>query len=605
MFLGNTGGNFIRQQTFRGSFGLNPGPGLWLMLLLLLLIWCLPLQLRDLLMPDEGRYAQIPQAMLATGDWLTPRLNDLKYFEKPPLQYWLSAIGFALFGQHDWVARLWPALCGLFSLFVTWHLALLLARQSGADTPAARRAGHWSVLILASTLWHGFYARGLTLDMMLSCWLLAALYCFIRAQAGVLPETSSPPTSSPPPARWMLGCWLALAAAVMTKGPVGLVLPGMALVLCLLWQHDGRLMRQVLRQMQWLRGMALFLLLVSPWFVLMARAHPEFTEYFFLHEHLARFSSTGHSRSGAWWYFIAMLVLAFFPWSVLLFDALRAPRRDDRAGTATAAIDGDLLLRIFVIATLLFFSLSSSKLPAYILPLIAPLAALAGVRLLRLQLFPAHLSWRFGLGTMLALLLCVGLMLVDGREPVSLTSRLALARLQDWLLLASVLMTVASVLAWWLVRRQRLAEALVCLAALSLLAGTLVMLGVQRLSEKYSSADLVQQLRHSLRDQAADNPIDPFDPAQPFYAVAGFDQTLPYYLGRAVTLVEQMDEMAFGAQQEPAKVIRERDAFLRRWAPGDFALVREQDWPALQRAGMQGRVLAQGGGRLIVQRPAP
>ena len=107
------------------------------------------------------------------------------------------------------------------------------------------------------------------------------------------------------------------------------------------------------------------------------------------------------------------------------------------------------------------------------------------------------------------------------------------------------------------------------------------------------------------RSQSSDKTGDPFDPAQPFYAVAGFDQTLPYYLGRAVTLVEQMDEMAFGAQQEPAKVIRERDAFLQRWAPGDFALVREQDWPALQRDGMQGRVLAQGGGRLIVQRPAP
>jgi hypothetical protein len=87
--------------------------------------------------------------------------------------------------------------------------------------------------------------------------------------------------------------------------------------------------------------------------------------------------------------------------------------------------------------------------------------------------------------------------------------------------------------------------------------------------------------------------------------VAAFDQTLPYYLGRAVTLVEQMDEMEFGARQEPAKVIRERDAFLRRWSqdgPGSFALVRAQDWPELQRAGMQGRVLAQGGGRLIVQR---
>ena len=585
-------------------------PGLWLLLLALLLIWCLPLQLRDLLMPDEGRYAQIPQAMLATGDWLTPRLNDLKYFEKPPLQYWLSAIGFAMFGQHDWVARLWPALCGLFSLFLTWHLAVLLARQAGAGLEIGRRAGLWSVLMLVSTLWHGFYARGLTLDMMLSCWLLAALYCFIRAQGGVSPDTSTPPQT----ARWMLACWLALAAAVMTKGPVGLVLPGMALVLCLLWQRDWRLLLQVLRQMQWLRGMAFFLLLVSPWFVLMARAHPEFTEYFFLHEHLARFSSAGHARGGAWWYFSAMLVLAFFPWSVLLFDALRAPQGDGRAGTAPTAIDGDLLLRIFVIATLLFFSLSSSKLPAYILPLIAPLAALAGVRLVRLQQFPARLSWRFGLGAILALLLCIGLTLVDGREPVSVTSRLALTRLQDWLLLASLLVSLGSVLAWWLVRRQRLAEALAGLALLSLLAGTLVMLGVQRLSEKYSSADLVQQLRQAVADNAGDpgpgslGAGNPFDPVQPFYAVAAFDQTLPYYLGRAVTLVEQMDEMEFGARQEPAKVIRERDAFLRRWSqdgPGSFALVRAQDWPELQRAGMQGRVLAQGGGRLIVQRSVP
>jgi 4-amino-4-deoxy-L-arabinose transferase-like glycosyltransferase len=125
------------------------------------------------------------------------------------------------------VARLWPALCGLFSLFLTWHLAVLLARQAGGSPEIGRRAGLWSVLMLVSTLWHGFYARGLTLDMMLSCWLLAALYCFIRAQGGVSPDTSTPPQT----ARWMLACWLALAAAVMTKGPVGLVLPGMALVL--------------------------------------------------------------------------------------------------------------------------------------------------------------------------------------------------------------------------------------------------------------------------------------------------------------------------------------------------------------------------------------
>ena len=117
--------------------------GLWLLLLALLLIWCLPLPLRDLLMPDEGRYAQIPQAMLASGDWLTPRLNDLKYFEKPPLVYWSVAAGMTVLGSSEAAVRMTGAVFALGGVLLTYAAGRRLFN---------RAAGLVAAVVLGSSL---------------------------------------------------------------------------------------------------------------------------------------------------------------------------------------------------------------------------------------------------------------------------------------------------------------------------------------------------------------------------------------------------------------------------------------------------------------------
>ena len=98
-----------------------PRPAVLAFLLLIFFsVWFGVIEYRKLVKPDEGRYAEVPREMVATGDWLTPRLNGIKYFEKPPMQYWATATAYFAFGQHHWTARLWSALTGLLGLFVIW-----------------------------------------------------------------------------------------------------------------------------------------------------------------------------------------------------------------------------------------------------------------------------------------------------------------------------------------------------------------------------------------------------------------------------------------------------------------------------------------------------
>ena len=105
---------------------------LWLLLLAVAVIWFGTLEYRKLVKPDEGRYAEISREMVASGDWLTPRLNDLKYFEKPPLQYWATATAYTLFGEHQWTSRLWSALTGFAGLLLVWFAGTrLFGREAG------------------------------------------------------------------------------------------------------------------------------------------------------------------------------------------------------------------------------------------------------------------------------------------------------------------------------------------------------------------------------------------------------------------------------------------------------------------------------------------
>lgn len=338
------------------------------------LLGLLPLFIRPLWEPDETRYAEIPREMLATGDWLAPRLQGFLYFEKPPLQYWLSAASMKLFGLNAVAARLPLALAAGLMMLAAWRLAWRL----GARRPA------WAAILAGTTLLGFVTGQLLTLDALFTAFTLAALAAAVEAVTARMEDRPHLP--------WTLGAFAACAAAMLTKGLAGPVLLGGVLLFSLpvAWR-DARLRRAVLATGFHPLGWALFLALAAPWFVLVDRAHPGHAAYFFIHEHFARFSSNVHNRQGAAnplldkLYFVGVLALGLLPW--LSMAALGLKRGFAFFRRASGPVMAGASLRRWAVAAVwwaalwpfLFFTFSGSKLPPYVLPCVVPMLALACV----------------------------------------------------------------------------------------------------------------------------------------------------------------------------------------------------------------------------------
>ena len=287
---------------------------------------------RPLAHPDEGRYSEISREMAATGDWVTPRLNGIKYFEKPPLQYWASAAAFRLFGESPFTARIYTALAGLLALVAVGFTARRLA---GPD------AALLAVGVLLSSPYFLGMGGVVTLDMGLTAWTTVAVCAFLLAAAGPSAERR----------RWMLIAWAGMALAVLSKGLIGIVFPAAAVFLHCLVHRDWRL----LARLEWARGGALFLAITVPWFVLVSAANPEFPRFFFVHEHFERFLTKSHRRDEPWWYFWPILFAGFLPWMLALVPAAVEGWRREAAAAGFPWRRFALLWSGFI---LLFFSAS-------------------------------------------------------------------------------------------------------------------------------------------------------------------------------------------------------------------------------------------------------
>ncbi len=340
------------------------------------LIWlCLglvPLFLRPLWEPDEARYAEIPREMLALGDWLTPRLNFVLYFEKPPLQYWLSALSMKAFGHSAIAARLPLALATLVSMAA----AYLLARRLGARRPM------WAAFMVATTILGFISAQILTLDALFSAFLVASVVFAAEAVTARYEGRGA--------MAWTLGAFATAALALLTKGLAAPVLLGgvMLASLAFAWR-DSKLRNLVLRVLFDPFGWLLFLAISAPWFWFVEKANPGHAQFFFIHEHFARFTSNVHARQGAKnpildkLYFVGVLLVGLLPWLSASVAGLWRGWRFARRSKGPMA-EGGALHRWTVGFTLmafavpfLFFSASGSKLTQYILPVVVPLVALA------------------------------------------------------------------------------------------------------------------------------------------------------------------------------------------------------------------------------------
>jgi len=321
-------------------------PGL---ILAFVVFYLLPLMTHGLWIPDETRYGQISQEMLLSGNWVAPHFMGIRYFEKPIAGYWMIAIGQAIFGDNLFGVRIASAVSTGLSVWLTY----LIARRFWNDP---RKSAACALLYMSFGLIAG-QAGYANLDPQFTLWVnlsLVALWFAIDS-----------PTSRSKAGAWAL-LGFACGMGFMTKGFLAWLLPVLIALPYMIWQRrTGELVRY---------GSLAVLVAVAvclPWVLAIQHREPDFWNFFFWNEHVRRFAADDAQHARPWWFYLPLLFASSLPWAALLPNTFINAWKQKRQPAIA-------FLLMWLLLPLAFFSLSSGKLPTYIMPCLLPLALLMG-----------------------------------------------------------------------------------------------------------------------------------------------------------------------------------------------------------------------------------
>jgi len=316
---------------------------------LVLYIFLLPVM--PLIEPDEARYSDIPSLMNRTGDYITPHLNHLVYLEKPPLCYWATALLFKIFGENEFSSRLFAALCTWGCIFLIYRMGTFFHDE---------KTGLYSAGVLSTFLYSSILGKINILDMPLAFFASLATWAGYRYFAGDCERKG-----------WVYLLYVSSALGFLTKGLIGIVFPFAIMILWLFisgrWRDVSKLFSPV--------GIILFLLMSTPWIILVQKANKDFLWFFFIREHLLRYTTTLHGRTQTILFYVPVVLLGTLPWSAFLLKALK---EGTNKWTPIFERKEKRFLLIWIFFILIFFSISSSKLIPYIAPIFLPIAIIFG-----------------------------------------------------------------------------------------------------------------------------------------------------------------------------------------------------------------------------------
>ncbi|MGH8457400.1 MAG: glycosyltransferase family 39 protein, partial [Stenotrophobium sp.] len=365
-------------------------------------------------------------------------------------------------------------------------------------------------------------------------------------------------------------------------GLIGIVIPGAALVFYSLCYRDWK----PWARMQWVWGPVLLLALAAPWFVLASMHNPEFARFFFIHEHFERFATAEAHRPGGWYYFVPILVGGMIPW----ITTLPSLTRYAVAAETRTRFQPNRLLLVWCAFIFLFFSASSSKLPGYILPMFPALGLLLG-RMLVIK--PEGYLRRHG--WIIAALFVAGAIYApffghtgNDRTPAAYNHAAS-----HWIIAAALAMVVFAILAARAASRSRKQASVMCLSLAGVAFCSIVMLGYQVYSPLVSAKNTAAAMQPYLK---ADTQI---------FSIHHYEQGLPFYLGRTVTLVAYTDEFDLGEKVEPERWIPTVDAFVPRWraAPSALGITDPGFYAELQKTGLPMTIIFQDPRRVVFKKP--
>ncbi|MGE3919457.1 MAG: ArnT family glycosyltransferase [Gammaproteobacteria bacterium] len=309
----------------------------------------------NLLIPDEGRYAEVVREMLVTHEYLTPKINGVAFLDKPILFYWLQVASVKIFGFNTWALRFWPALLGVFGCIYAYITTRYLF---------GRRAGLLSAIILSTSPLYFALSHFAHLDLALAVFISSSLFSFLIA-------LNIEHTFERDLMLWLAYVFAGLA--VLTKGLIGIVFPVMIVGVWILFLKRWKL----LLQMRLLSGIIILSSIVFPWYYLEQKTNPLFFHYFFVHEQFDRYLTNHFNDLQPIWYYIPVLVVGLFPWILFwiqtLIKTIQAIKRKE------TGYENRLFLLLWAFLIFIFFSIPSSKAIGYITPTLPPMAILLGI----------------------------------------------------------------------------------------------------------------------------------------------------------------------------------------------------------------------------------
>ena len=514
--------------------------------------------------PDEGRYAEIPREMVEQGDYVVPHLNYVRYFEKPPLLYWATALSYKGFGINEWSFRLPNALAALLCVFVAYFF---VSHWFGDEV------GLLSSMMLLTSF--GFFALAhiVTIDMLFSFLLFGCLCCFYQFRRAGRPL-------------FLSLFFASLALAILAKGPVAFLLIAATIIIFLWSEKDLSFIRRLLS----VKPVLLFCVIAAPWFVIMCLREKEFFQFFFMDQHILRFITTKHKRSGPPYYFIPVLLGGLFPWSIFI------PR-------AVAQLWREKEVRLFLIwsgVVFCFFSVSGSKLPPYIHPVFPALSVIVAY-FFRRQ-WDGQIRPGIEPAVYAAFFLCVsltGIVYASGtldRYLAGLPDMAALSRSIRWLIVSVSIASLGALCVISLPRMRTYHNLFYTLCTFSLVVFVITMLH----SEVIDGFNTTKRLAEQINGSSA--------PPAVVVNYGSFDETLPFYLKKRTYIVNHVGELEMGHKYPDAKgyfLDTESFAGLFRSDRPVYVVLKSKRLPRLQVAGaVNGTLLSCQDKRCLIVNPA-
>lgn len=490
-------------KIIKSWYGTYPALASVLLLILIVLPW---LWVRGLQNPDETRYGSIALEMINSGNFIIPYLNGVPYFEKPPLLYWLGSLSTWLFGQNEGSLRIWALISGASIVGLSSHVSTKLY------CPAA---GLNTGLICATSLLMMISSQFFNADLLVAALITASLVSFIQ----------SIPASEKPKGKNFLFLYLFCALAVLAKGLIGVVLPGIIILIwcCLARRFD------VLRVCIWMPGILLFLGITVPWHYAVEIQYSGFMKFYFINEHFQRFTTESHNRNKPIWFFLVVLTLGMLPWTGFIYSAIY--KRLCTWRWRKTSSQTDLFFIVWAVVIFLFFTLSNSQLAGYILPIAAPLGILVGKYLAKSESQGIHLyGLEFSFIVMLIVALYIGL--VGIYIPITKEHILYLG-ICRWILSAGALITSAGFL--WQLTKNKVSVTNTVIAFLPFL-----------ISVNYSAAIIQPK---SIKNLIINNINTIQNKPIAVYKTYLLDPT--YYLNRPSLMINVVGELGYGLNASP------------------------------------------------------